>query len=111
MMVWVTISSRRLSARSAMTPPKSVKTRNGMEPAKPQDEPSLGYVLHPGADVGEEVAAPEEPEVRIAQRLNHARHARGLSDCGAKSFDGGFRSFAIRRFMGQSLLVQNRLLQ
>ena len=31
----VTSSSLRLSTRSAITPPKSVKRRNGMEPAKP----------------------------------------------------------------------------
>ncbi len=35
MTVCVTSSRRRLSTRSAMTPPKRVKKRNGIDPAKP----------------------------------------------------------------------------
>ena len=66
--------------RSAMTPPKSVKKQKRNGPAKAdhaepeggviaegEHQPALGDVLHPGADVGEEVAAPEEAEVGIAQ--------------------------------------------
>src|ERR1019366_9096475 len=33
-------------------------------------QPSLSHVLHPGTDVGEEVAAPEDAEVGVAQGTN-----------------------------------------
>ena len=41
---------------------------------KLQHQPALGDVLHPGADVREEVAGPEEPEVAMAR----ARARRGI---------------------------------
>src|SRR6185437_1925918 len=46
---------------------------------KLQHQPALGNVLHPCADVGEEVAGPEETEVAVAQG---AGKARNLNDCG-----------------------------
>src|SRR5580765_2531555 len=50
-------------------------------------EPALGDVLHPGADVGEEVTGPEETEVTMAQGAGDAR------DFNAGNFnDRGFSS-------------------
>ena len=37
-------------------------------------EPSLGNRLHPGADVGKEVAGPEEAEVSMSQSAGKARN-------------------------------------
>ena len=44
-----------------------------------QYQPALGDILHPGADVGEKVAGPEETEVAMAQG---AGEARNLNDGG-----------------------------
>ena len=47
-------------------------------------QPALGHVLHPGADVGEEVAAPEEAEVGIAKGADDLREAAvsRVGECG-----------------------------
>ena len=49
-----------------------------------QHQPALGDVLHPGADVGEEVAGPEEAEVAMAQGAGDAWNLkeRGLVGIG-----------------------------
>src|SRR5262249_22041798 len=49
-----------------------------------EHEPSLGDVLHPGADVGKEVAGPEEPEVAVAERAGE----RNPNDRGFGRADG-----------------------
>src|SRR6478752_2774883 len=72
----VTMSSLRLLTWSAMTPPMSAKSRIG----ELQHQPALGDVLHPGADVGEEIAGPEEAEVTMAESASKARNLN----------DGGF---------------------
>src|SRR5579859_7724540 len=46
---------------------------------KLKHQPALGDVLHPGADVGEEIASPEEPEIAMAKS---AGEARNLNDGG-----------------------------
>jgi hypothetical protein len=38
-----------------------------------EDEPAAGNVLHPAADVGGEIAGPEEAEVGIAQSADDLR--------------------------------------
>jgi len=40
-----------------------------------EHQPALGHVLHPCADIGEKVAAPEEPEVGVAQGADDLRKA------------------------------------
>ena len=62
------------------------KKRNGARKAhhaqpergvgKHQHQPALGHVLHPRADVGEKVAAPEEPEVGVAKGADNLWAAR-----------------------------------
>ncbi len=82
----VTMSSLRLLTWSAITPPMRANSRMGIDAAEAdhaqpecgvgelQHEPALGDVLHPGADVGEEVAGPEEAEVTMAQGAGDARN-------------------------------------
>ena len=88
----VTMSSLRLFTWSAITPPMSANSRMGNDAAKPttsqpesrvselKHEPALGDSLHPGADIGEEVAGPKEAEVTMAQSAGEARNFN----------DGGF---------------------
>jgi hypothetical protein len=52
-----------------------------------EHEPALGYVLHPCADVGEEVAGPEEAEAGMAQGADHLRPA--LLSVGGEGLGGG----------------------
>ena len=42
-----------------------------------EDEPAEGDVLHPGADVGSEVAGPEEAEVGVAEGADDGREGPG----------------------------------
>ncbi len=96
----VTMSILRLFTWSAITPPMSANSRMGNRRGKAhhaqpecgvgelQHQPALGDVLHPGANVGEEVAGPEEPEVAVAQGAGKARNFNdggfgGVSYCGA----------------------------
>ena len=39
-----------------------------------QDLPAEREVLHPGADVGEEISGPEKGEVAVTQGAKHRRH-------------------------------------
>ena len=41
-----------------------------------EHQPTLRHVLHPRADVGGEVAGPEEAEIRITQSANRLRQLR-----------------------------------
>ena len=84
---WTTCESRRIrrrSIRSARTPPKSEKTRNGASwrTARPgevrrlsgdrQDEPALRDRLHPRPDARRERARPQQAEVPVRERLENA---------------------------------------
>jgi hypothetical protein len=103
MVVCVASSRLRLLTRSAMTPPKEgeEQKRNGAaeaDNAEPEsgvvgereDEPALGHILHPGADVGEKIAAPEEAEVGIAEGPCDLRKAAVLLVGEGRSCCGGF---------------------
>ena len=52
-----------------------------------ENQPALGHVLHPGADVGEEIAAPEEAEIGVAQGADDLRQPLCGSRSGSKPDD------------------------
>src|ERR1035438_10266301 len=74
-----------------------------------EHEPAQGYVLHPGANVGEKVSAPEEAKVGMAQCADDSRplfvllNSKGLR--GRRCFlDGQARGLTIQL----AVRVQNR---
>ena len=70
-----------------------------------ENQPALGHVLHPGADVGEKVAAPEEAEVGVAQGADDFGElvvllvGKGGSGCGG-FFDGQAAGLLIQLAVG-----------